>query len=62
MCRLYDFHPDGQEDLLIDTMKMLKYTGDPWEDVFKAEVSNSASPRPLLTGRISTSRKRLLST
>lgn len=37
--RLYDFHPDGQEDLLIDTMKMLKYTGDPWEDVFKAEVS-----------------------
>ncbi|KAF7796832.1 hypothetical protein EIP86_008016 [Pleurotus ostreatoroseus] len=34
---LYDFHPDGQEDLLIDTMKMLKYTGDPWEDVFKAE-------------------------
>ncbi|KAI0675672.1 hypothetical protein C8Q78DRAFT_988207 [Trametes maxima] len=31
---LYDFHPNGQEDLLIDTMKMLKYTGDPWEDVF----------------------------
>ncbi|KAI0642095.1 hypothetical protein C8Q79DRAFT_1013969 [Trametes meyenii] len=31
---LYDFHPNGKEDLLIDTMKMLKYTGDPWEDVF----------------------------
>lgn len=39
MGRLYDFHPDGQEDVLIDTMKMLKYTGDPWEDVFKAEVT-----------------------
>lgn len=36
--RLYDFYPDGQEDVLMDTMKMLKYTGDPWEDVFKAEV------------------------
>lgn len=23
---------------MIDTMKMLKYTGDPWEDVFKEEV------------------------
>ncbi|KAI0685304.1 hypothetical protein BC835DRAFT_1384885 [Cytidiella melzeri] len=34
---LYDFHPNGQEDLLIDTMKQLKYTGDPWEDVFSLE-------------------------
>lgn len=40
LCRLYDFHPDGQEDLLIDTMKMLKYTGDPWEDVFSPKVSS----------------------
>lgn len=36
--RLYDFHPNGQEDLLVDTMKMLKWSGDPWEDVFKEEV------------------------
>lgn len=36
--RLYDFYPEGKQDLLIDTMKMLKYTGDPWEDVFKEEV------------------------
>ncbi|OJT11217.1 hypothetical protein TRAPUB_12261 [Trametes pubescens] len=52
---LYDFHPDGQEDLLIDTMKMLKYTGDPWEDVFKEEffpktaVENLPNPFPVLT-------------
>lgn len=36
--RLYDFYPDGQEDILIDTMKMLKYTGDPWESVFNETV------------------------
>ncbi|KAA1468402.1 hypothetical protein DENSPDRAFT_463211 [Dentipellis sp. KUC8613] len=34
---LYDFHPDGQEDILIDTMKMLKWTGDPWESVFEKQ-------------------------
>ncbi len=51
VCRLYDFHPDGQEDLLIDTMKMLKYTGDPWEDVFKEEVRKCCEglDGPLLT-------------
>ena len=37
-CRLYDFHPDGQETILIDTMKMLKWTGDPWEQVFSPAV------------------------
>lgn len=42
--RLYDFYPDGNEDLLIDTMKMLKTTGDPWEDVFKEEVKNLICP------------------
>ncbi|THH00625.1 hypothetical protein EW026_g1931 [Hermanssonia centrifuga] len=52
---LYDFHPDGQEDLLIDTMKMLKYTGDPWEDVFSPEyfphtaVENLQNPFNVLT-------------
>ncbi|KAI0825775.1 hypothetical protein BC629DRAFT_1586645 [Irpex lacteus] len=52
---LYDFHPDGQEDLLIDTMKMLKYTGDPWEDVFSPKyfpttaVENLNNPFPVLT-------------
>lgn len=38
-CRLYDFHPNGQEGVLIDTMKMLKAAGDPWQDVFSPEVS-----------------------
>ncbi|OBZ73690.1 hypothetical protein A0H81_05963 [Grifola frondosa] len=52
---LYDFHPNGQEDILIDTMKMLKWTGDPWEDVFKQEyfpqeaVENLQNPFPVLT-------------
>ncbi|TBU30569.1 hypothetical protein BD309DRAFT_951719 [Dichomitus squalens] len=52
---LYDFHPEGKEDLLIDTMKQLKYTGDPWEDVFKEEyfpkiaVENLTNPFPELT-------------
>ncbi|KAK7053027.1 hypothetical protein VNI00_004348 [Paramarasmius palmivorus] len=31
---LYDNHPNGKEDLLIDTMKQVKYAGVPWEEVF----------------------------
>ncbi|CAL1715195.1 unnamed protein product [Somion occarium] len=52
---LYDFHPDGQEDILIDTMKMLKFTGDPWEQVFAEEnfpqgpVEHMSNPFPVLT-------------
>ncbi|PIL25174.1 hypothetical protein GSI_13063 [Ganoderma sinense ZZ0214-1] len=52
---LYDFHPEGNEDLLIDTMKQLKYTGDPWEDVFnetyfpKTAVEDLRNPFPVLT-------------
>ncbi|KAL0570021.1 hypothetical protein V5O48_011940 [Marasmius crinis-equi] len=34
---LYDFHPNGKEDLLIDTMKQVKYAGVPWEIVFTTE-------------------------
>lgn len=34
---LYDNHPDGNEDLLLETMKLLKWTGDPWEEVFSAQ-------------------------
>ncbi|EEB92535.1 hypothetical protein MPER_08940 [Moniliophthora perniciosa FA553] len=34
---LYDHHPNGQEALLIDTMKQVKYAGVPWEVVFKTE-------------------------
>ncbi|KAJ3782006.1 hypothetical protein GGU10DRAFT_409635 [Lentinula aff. detonsa] len=34
---LYDFHPNGNEALLIDTMEQLKYTGVPWEQVFEAQ-------------------------
>ncbi|KAF8172706.1 hypothetical protein BJ912DRAFT_99531 [Pholiota molesta] len=33
---LYDYYPEGNEDLLIDTMKQLRYTGTPWELVFNA--------------------------
>jgi hypothetical protein len=40
--RLYDFHSEGNEDLLIDTMKQLKYTGDPWELVFQEQVVASS--------------------
>ncbi|KAI0796217.1 hypothetical protein C8Q75DRAFT_711525 [Abortiporus biennis] len=52
---LYDFHPDGQEDILIDTMKMLKWSGDPWESVFSEQyfptqaVENLRNPFPVLT-------------
>ncbi|KAF9483297.1 hypothetical protein BDN70DRAFT_851929 [Pholiota conissans] len=47
---LYDYHPNGNEALLIDTMKQLKYTGVPWEKVFsptyfpKTAVENTPNP------------------
>jgi hypothetical protein len=42
--RMYDNeHSPGQEELLLDTMRMLKYTGDPWELVFDEEVSQITS-------------------
>ena len=28
---LYDNYPQGNEDLLIETMQLLKASGDPWE-------------------------------
>ncbi|KAG7095934.1 hypothetical protein E1B28_006618 [Marasmius oreades] len=34
---LYDNYPRGQEDLLIDTMKQVKYAGVTWEVVFLEE-------------------------
>ncbi|KIK68378.1 hypothetical protein GYMLUDRAFT_91918 [Collybiopsis luxurians FD-317 M1] len=34
---LYDFHPNDNEALLLDTMKQLKYTGVPWEIVFETQ-------------------------
>ncbi|KAJ3491366.1 hypothetical protein NLI96_g750 [Meripilus lineatus] len=52
---LYDLHPDGQEAILIDTMKMLKWTGDPWEQVFspahfpQTAVEHLRNPFPVLT-------------
>lgn len=36
--RLYDNYPNGKEDLLIDTMQQLKYTGVPWEKVFSPQA------------------------
>lgn len=35
---LHDNHPRGQEELLVDTMKYLKWTGIPWEQVFSEEL------------------------
>ncbi|KAF9256088.1 hypothetical protein L218DRAFT_1028235 [Marasmius fiardii PR-910] len=35
---LYEFHPNGEEELLLDTMKRLKWTGVPWEQIFSPEV------------------------
>ncbi|EMD39171.1 hypothetical protein CERSUDRAFT_152169 [Gelatoporia subvermispora B] len=52
---LYDFHPQGQEDMLIETMELLKWTGDPWEDVFeeqyfpKGPVEHLQNPFSVLT-------------
>ncbi|KAE9385764.1 hypothetical protein BT96DRAFT_1026488, partial [Gymnopus androsaceus JB14] len=34
---LHDFHPRGEEELLVDTMKRLKWSGVPWERVFSEE-------------------------
>ncbi|KAF5384254.1 hypothetical protein D9615_003331 [Tricholomella constricta] len=34
---LYDYHPNGQEALLIDTMQKLKWSGVPWEKVFSTQ-------------------------
>ncbi|KAF9060290.1 hypothetical protein BDP27DRAFT_1339847 [Rhodocollybia butyracea] len=34
---LHDFHPRGEEELLVDTMKRLKWSGVPWEKVFSEE-------------------------
>ena len=37
--RMYDNnYSPGNETLLIDTMKLLKSTGDPWELVFEEQV------------------------
>ncbi|KAL0573581.1 hypothetical protein V5O48_008377 [Marasmius crinis-equi] len=35
---LYDFHPNGNEAILIDTMQRLKSTGVPWEQVFSESL------------------------
>jgi hypothetical protein len=36
--RLYEYHPQGNEAILLDTMQRLKWSGDPWELVFATEV------------------------
>ncbi|KIY73670.1 hypothetical protein CYLTODRAFT_416702 [Cylindrobasidium torrendii FP15055 ss-10] len=35
---LYDYHPNGNEELLLDTMKWMKWTGDPWEQIWQEEI------------------------
>ncbi|EEB92486.1 hypothetical protein MPER_08995 [Moniliophthora perniciosa FA553] len=37
MTRLYEFHPNGKEQLLLDTMNKLKQSGFDWERVFSEE-------------------------
>lgn len=37
-CRLYDYHPNGNEEMLIDTMKLLRSTGQDWALVFDEKV------------------------
>ncbi|KAL1692247.1 hypothetical protein GGG16DRAFT_51912 [Schizophyllum commune] len=34
---LYDYHPEGQEELLLDTIVRLRASGVPWEEVYKEE-------------------------
>ncbi|KAJ7270086.1 hypothetical protein B0H12DRAFT_824168 [Mycena haematopus] len=52
---LYDNHPNGQEDLLIETMHLSKLSGIPWELVFseeffpKVEVEKLENPFPELS-------------
>ena len=36
--RLYDNYPEGNEELLINTMTMLRETGVDWEPVFSEQV------------------------
>ncbi|KAH8825588.1 hypothetical protein DL96DRAFT_1609360 [Flagelloscypha sp. PMI_526] len=53
---LYEHHPEGNEALLLETMKLLKWTGAPWEEVFKpqnfpttAVEDPESNPFPVLT-------------
>ncbi|KAJ7189546.1 hypothetical protein GGX14DRAFT_547061 [Mycena pura] len=52
---LYDNHPNGQEALLLDTMKESKWSGIPWELVFsekffpKVEAEKLKNPFPELS-------------
>ncbi|KAF5313805.1 hypothetical protein D9758_017919 [Tetrapyrgos nigripes] len=48
---LYDYHPNGNQALLIDTMQQLKFTGVPWEKVFSSQYFPTTAtdnlPNPL---------------
>ncbi|KAJ6589974.1 hypothetical protein DFH09DRAFT_1425522 [Mycena vulgaris] len=47
---LYDNHPNGQEELLIDTMKESKWSGIPWDLFFpKIEAEKLENPFPELS-------------
>ncbi|KAF5391810.1 hypothetical protein D9757_001851 [Collybiopsis confluens] len=42
---LHDFHPRGKEELLVDTMARLKWSGVPWEEYFPVgPVENLTNP------------------
>ncbi|KAF9255860.1 hypothetical protein L218DRAFT_883135, partial [Marasmius fiardii PR-910] len=38
---LFDKHPRGQEELLVDTMRRLKWSGTPWEKVFSQNAGRN---------------------
>ena len=49
--RLYDFYPQGNEDLLIETMELLKWNGDPWEGgLYLYGNHNATKPNAFLRG------------
>ena len=71
--RLYDYHPEGQEELLLDTIVRLRASGVPWEEVYKEEnfpkieVDNLENPtgyvlsvRNPLFGLLASSRDKLM--
>jgi hypothetical protein len=39
LIRLYEYHPQGNEDMLMETMHLLQQTGQDWSNVFTESVS-----------------------
>ena len=43
LSRLYEYHPNNTESLLLETMQLVKDAGDQWSEVFLPEVINYVS-------------------